>query len=149
MGHTIGYDPVSDSRVVSYPHKTGKQHKKVQKPWWYSECDEAVANRKKAFKKLIQGPSSLTLNNYRKISQTTRKTLLKRKRANFRSFVNDINDNFTISSFWDSVNKLRSCPFNNFPNYSNLTSKKEAITNTINKLAPCWVNRSFEITYDK
>lgn len=138
MGQTIEYDSSRDTNSVSKYRKTNKQHKKVQKPWWDSECEAAVANRRKAFKELKQRSSREFIATYRRVSHDTRRTLNKRKRENFKAYINNINDNFSIAGFWDCVSKLRNCSFNNISSFSTpTTSKIEMIHNTINKLTPC------------
>lgn len=97
------------------------------KPWWDAECDKAVTTRKRAYRSLLDAPSRESLANYRRISQETRKIIAKR-RENFRSFINEIDNNFSISRFWDNIGKLKNCSFNNASTLSPPSISRNEIT---------------------
>lgn len=128
LGQRISYDAELDARIVSTQQKKSKKSNITSnKPWWDRECEEAIIKRKKAYKRLKMNPSVETLENYSSVSQATRKTLWKRKKQNFKSFTNDINDNFSIGGFWESVKKLKNCPFNNPAKFTSPTKSHKSL----------------------
>lgn len=80
----------------------------------------AVNKRKESYRKFLKNPNKENLLNYRRISHETQKTIRKRKKVNFKSFVTEIG-NMSISHFWENIKKLKNCAFNNrkqFPSSS-------------------------------
>ena len=47
--------------------KTSTSPKKIKKPWYNDNCDEAIKNRKKALKQFNLSPTHTNLDNYRKM----------------------------------------------------------------------------------
>jgi len=84
-----------------------KQEVIPNSPWWDGECERLVVKRKRAYKKLANCPSRENLVNYRNISGQTRKGLQKRKRENFRDFVNDLNLASGLLKFWNTVKRFK------------------------------------------
>jgi len=80
QGQTLKWDP--EIGIVPQQHK-GKKKIRISKPWWDSDCQKAVEDRKQCYRKLISCPCSFHLREYRRSSNFV--TLLKRgKKLIFR-----------------------------------------------------------------
>ncbi|XP_077276971.1 uncharacterized protein LOC143905419 [Temnothorax americanus] len=116
---------------------------RLRKPWWDSECEEAVAQRKRSFKNCCARFSRENVDLYRKSSDYARRTIRRRKKENFVNFVNDLNENFNIKTFWKTINSFKNSVFfksNNPPS----SSKFQGINKFIDNFSPPWAFNRFE-----
>lgn len=126
--------------------KRGSVNKKMAKSqllWWDRECDEAIKKRNRAFRNFKKLPNVENLNIYRVNAQETRKFLLKKKKDNFRAFMDDVGNNFHIGSFWDTVSKFRRCSYLNLKSPSS-SSKSDLIEVAVARLAPPYCSLPLE-----
>jgi len=66
-----------------------------------------INKRKLNFKKFVDNPSRINLLEYRYISQNTRKELNKKKRINFRNFVDSLNLYKGLTKFWNAIKSFK------------------------------------------
>lgn len=129
------------NRVVSNKKKASKDRKKPQnKPWWDEHCEEAVRTRKSEYKKFFKNPNRQTLKKLRLASHNAQKVIRKRRRENFRTFINDI-EGSSVQDFWENIRKFKNCAFNRQTAVSG-TSKTDLIVASIDKLAPSWCSEA-------
>jgi hypothetical protein len=67
--------------------KTSTNPKKIKKPWFNGDCDEAIKNRKKAEKRFNLYPLNTNLENYRKLKAKARRIFNTSRRNSWRNFV--------------------------------------------------------------
>lgn len=88
-----GFVKSFDSTIQRYVLKPFKPRTvNPHKPWWDQECccQDAVDTRHECLQQLKEGPSRENLCLYREDSSISRKTIARRKRINFRNFVESI-----------------------------------------------------------
>lgn len=88
-----------NQRIVTIPQKVLSKNKVVNKPWWNEKCQEAIDKRKISYKRVTNSLSKETIREYRKASHEARRTIRKRKKEYFKSFVSEIG-NSSINNFW-------------------------------------------------
>ncbi|KAK0160438.1 hypothetical protein PV328_007848 [Microctonus aethiopoides] len=115
---------------------TTRQH---PKKWWDHECEEAIDQRKKAFKKFKESKTLHNLTEFKKKSAMATKVINRKKRENFNEFCQSINRFTNLSYVWNTMkvfkNIRQKISWNSWKN----KNREEEIIKEIDKLAPPYV----------
>lgn len=80
------------------------------------------------------------LKELRLAAHNAQKVIRKRRRENFRTFINDI-EGSSVQGFWENIRKLKNCASNRQMAVP-VTSKTDLILASIDKLAPSWCSEA-------
>jgi ribonuclease HI len=86
--------------------KTSTAPRKLHKPWWTDECQEAYTNRKKALKEFKKNPTQIKLNKFKLEYARARKIIRASMKTTWREYVSKLNDRTPINKTWDMVRKI-------------------------------------------
>ena len=121
--------------------KTSTNPKKIKKPWFNNDCNEAMKNRKKAEKRFNLSPSNTNLDNYRKLRAKARRTFNTSRRNSWRNFVSKLNSHTSINKVWNTIKKIKGKNTNKRFNHlkvdnttiTDITDISNTIANSISK----------------
>lgn len=86
-GHVESID-LDSGKYIRRPYRVSVCKKKARnKPWWDSQCQEAVDSRKEAYGRFKKNPCKDTLQEYRIASHVAYKVIKKRRKVNFTKFI--------------------------------------------------------------
>jgi len=119
--------------VVSH-NKSMKSFNSKYSSWWDKECSDLIYKRKTSYKKFVN-PSRNNLLEYKSISQFTRKELNKKKRSNFKNFINSLNLYNGPTKFWNTIKSFKNSHYFIDPNPISVISKQSSIDKFIFNLA--------------
>ncbi|KAG1677309.1 RNA-directed DNA polymerase from mobile element jockey [Nymphon striatum] len=91
---------------ISIP-KTSQYPKRFDKPWFNTDCKDAVRERKRLLRKFSLRPTSDNLSCYRQAAAAARRTIRQAKRESWRQYVSKLNSQSSIKSAWDRLRKIR------------------------------------------
>ena len=87
------------------PKTTAKQKKRC-KPWFNTECKDAMKARKSAVASFKTNITSENLSNFRIARAKARQACRENKRANWQQYVSRLNSRTTLKSTWDMVRRI-------------------------------------------
>ena len=87
----------------SYMPKTTAKQKKRCKPWFNTECKDAMKARKSALASFKTNITSENLSNFRIARARARRACRENKRASWQQYVSRLNSRTTLKSTWDMV----------------------------------------------
>ena len=125
-----------DLSVSAIP-KTSSVAKKLHKPWWNDECQEACTNRKKALKLFKRQPSSENLNKFKYLYAKARRIIRENMRKSWRDYVSKLNHKTPTNKVWDMVSKITGKKV--FPSIKQLKKDGNNITE-VNEIANVLAN---------
>jgi len=97
-----------NNSVLTVPYSKPKFLKKHKYSlWWDSDCSNMINKRKLSYKKFANNSLKTNLLEHRIISQNTRKELNKKKRNNFRKFVDSLNLYKGPTKFWNAIKSFK------------------------------------------
>ena len=109
---------------------------KASVPWWNGSCRVAVKNKKRAYKKYLNNPTSENFIFYKKCNAEAKKIVRQSKKESWIKFLAGINSCTPIKEVWSRVSKLRKNKMSNVTllNYENkIINKPEEIANILVK----------------
>lgn len=108
------------------------------KTWWDEECQRAVNARGKSFREWKRVRNMESFITYKRMRAETRRVIKRKKRENYRSFVQTINKNSNLKYVWNKMKIFRRAndrvEWNNWPR----GNRGEIIEKEIDKLSPPW-----------
>ena len=114
-----------DAAKQSIP-QTSTNPKRPDKPWFTSECKEAVRERKASLRKFNLRPTQENLNDFRIRRAKARCTIKTSKRKSWRDYVSRLNSRTSTKKTWDMIRKMNG----KGPSHiSHLTSNNQEIDN--------------------
>ena len=81
--------------------KTSTVPRKLHKPWWTDECQEAYKNRKKALNELKKNPTEVKLNKFKLEYARARRVIRASMKTTWKEYVSKLNDRTPINKAWD------------------------------------------------
>ena len=84
------------------PRTTAKQ-KKCCKPWFNTECKDALKARKSALVRFKTNITTDNLSNFRVARAKGRRGCRENKRASWQQYVSRLNSRTTLKSTWDTT----------------------------------------------
>ena len=87
------------------PKTTAKQKKRC-KPWFNTECKDAMKARKSALASFKTNITSENLSNFRIARARARRAYRENKRARWHQYVSRLNSRTTLKSTWDMVRRI-------------------------------------------
>ena len=87
------------------PKTTAKQKKRC-KPWFNTECKDAMKARKSALASFKTNITSEYLSNFRIARAKTRRACHENKHASWQKYVSRLNSRTTLKSTWDMVRRI-------------------------------------------
>ena len=87
------------------PRATAKQKKRC-KPWFNTECKDALKARKSAVASFKTNITSENLSNFRIARAKARRACHENKRASWQQYVSRLNSRTTLKSTWDMVRRI-------------------------------------------
>ena len=87
------------------PKTTAKQKKRC-KPWFNTECKDAMTARKSALDSFKTNITSENLSNFRIARAKARRACRENKRASWQQYVSRLNSRTTLKSTWDIVRRI-------------------------------------------
>ena len=115
--------PIKKSRPAA-------EKKKRYTPWWNVSCSKAVAERRRARRKLEKFPNEINLANYRSKTQEATNVIEKAKRNSFEAYVSSITKDTPISEVWRKIKSINSAYA---PQNYNIVQNGKQIINTQEK----------------
>ena len=86
--------------------KTSAVPKKLNKPWWNDECQEALDSRKRALNKFKKRPTSDNLDSFKKQYARARRIIRGAMRDSWKTYVSKLNNRTSSKKVWDMVRKI-------------------------------------------
>ena len=80
---------------------------KIPKPWWNYECEMAVKNKKKAYRKFKRKPSNTNQIEYKKLNAVAVRTVKISKQEHWNKFLASINSNTDTKEVWGKINSIK------------------------------------------
>ena len=110
--------------------------KKIHKPWFSSDCEKAVKERKSALKKFQSQPTPANLDKYREARAKTRRTIKESKRKSWKQYVSKLNMTTSVKKTWNMIRKINGKQTNNNTIYidksdGNKATDRADIANTL------------------
>ena len=90
---------------ICMPRTTAKQKKRC-KPWFNTECKDAIKARKETLTSFKTNITSENLSNFRVARAKARRTCRENKRASWQQYVSRLNSRTTLKSTWDMVRRI-------------------------------------------
>ena len=87
------------------PRTTAKQ-KKCCKPWFNTECKDALKARKSGLVRFKTNITTENLSNFRVARAKARRACRENKRAGWQQYVSMLNRRTTLKSTWDMVRRI-------------------------------------------
>ena len=87
------------------PRTTAKQKKRC-KPWFNTECKDALKARKSALVRFKTNITTDNLSNFRVARAKARRACRENKRASWQQYVSRLNSRTTLKSTWDMVRRI-------------------------------------------
>ena len=87
------------------PRTTAKQKKRC-KPWFNTECKDAMKARKSALTSFKTKITSANLSNFRVARAKARQACRENKRTSWQQYVSRLNSRTTLKSIWDMVRRI-------------------------------------------
>ena len=87
------------------PKTTAKQKKRC-KPWFNTDCKDAMKARKSALASFKTNITSENLSNFRIARAKARRACRENKRASWQQYVSRLNSRTTLKSTWDMVRRI-------------------------------------------
>lgn len=75
--------------------------------WWNEDCNEAIRNKRKAFRKLKNTHNFQNLVKYKVAQAVVRRVVRKAKRDFWRAFCNEIGRSTPVEDLWNMIKKIR------------------------------------------
>ena len=107
-------------------------------PWWDSECDDAIKERKRALYIYKQSPTLENFLNCNLISACTKKFLKHKAKQSSINWVSSLNKNVPSSSLWKQTKKMQRVPENS----SKTVKNNDWIQEFFNKVSPPYVENA-------
>lgn len=99
---------VLDAAQASIPYKTTKNNNLKGNVWWSEECQQAVRDKNKAYKKLCHYGNSQNLINYKKSKAECKQTIKKAKEKYWEDFIlNNVDSYRDIGKVWQETKKIK------------------------------------------
>lgn len=118
----------------------------IPKPWWNETCQQAVVDRKQAYKNFLENPNLSNLLKYKKQDAVSKRTFKETKRNKWKEYCATLNKNVPIGEVWSKVNR-----FKNRSRHSSrqiISKDDEWVEPFFNSLAPSWVNNNIILHRD-
>ncbi|KAG5872371.1 hypothetical protein JTB14_009906 [Gonioctena quinquepunctata] len=97
-------DAINEAATISIPKNSTVRHSQhIPKPWWNSECDSAVNNRKEAYIRFELNPNQ----EYKKQDATGKKTFEQSQRQSWRMYCESLNRTTPMKDVWHKVNRFK------------------------------------------
>ena len=93
----------SKSSIPKPPHTGGKP--KI--PWWNNDCQDALAAKKKAFRRFKRSRLQIDWMAYKKLRAKAKKTLRAARKESWQRYVSSINSKTPISVVWKRIKKMK------------------------------------------
>ena len=93
---------IADSSIP----KTHAKPKRIHKPWFTDECQQAIINRKKTLAKFKIQATATSLDAVRKSRAQTRRTLRRAKKDSWRRYVSTLNTRTPVKKVWQMVARI-------------------------------------------
>ena len=87
------------------PKKHTEKQKKRCKPWFNTECKDAMKARKSTLASFKTNITSENLSNFRIARAKARRACRENKRASWQQYVSRLNSRTTLKSTWDMVRR--------------------------------------------
>ncbi|KAG5861918.1 hypothetical protein JTB14_010575 [Gonioctena quinquepunctata] len=101
-------DAINEAATISIPKNSTVRHSQhIPKPWWNSECDSAVNNRKEAYIRFKLNPNQENLLEYKKQDATAKKTFKQSQRQSWRMYCGSLNRTTPMKDVWQKVNRFK------------------------------------------
>ena len=124
-----------DISEISIPRTSGKPRK--IKTWFNSECEEAIKNKKKAYRKACANPCNRNIINYHRLRAISRGVCRRAKKACLVKYISKINYRTKTSEIWKIVKKMKGTfkePFSHLKDEAgNLVDSAHDIANNIGR----------------
>ena len=98
-------DVLCDVAKSCMPRATAKQKKRC-KPWFNTECKDAMKARKSALVRFKTNITADNLSNFRIARAKARRACRDNKRASWHQYVSRLNSRTTLKSTWDMVRRI-------------------------------------------
>jgi len=90
-------------KAIPVFNRSNKVH---HKPWFNTNCRDALAERKKALKTFRRLSNTVNLDNYRKCRAKARQTVRAAKRLSWREYVSKLNTKTPMKKVWKMVRRI-------------------------------------------
>ena len=107
--------------------KTSAVPKKLHKPWWNDECEEAYKARKKSLHFFRKHPSHDNLVQYRLDYARARRIIRQNMKNTWKEYVSKLNSRTPINKAWDMIRKISGK--SKFSGIKHINKDDEIITN--------------------
>ena len=80
--------------------------RKLRKPWWNGEYEEAPKQRKKTLNQFKRNPSHENLTNYKIEYARARRVIRRNMRNSWREYVSQLNNRTLVNTIWKMIKKI-------------------------------------------
>ncbi|KAG5882475.1 hypothetical protein JTB14_004602 [Gonioctena quinquepunctata] len=131
-------DAINEAATISIPKNSTVRHSQhIPKPWWNSECDSAVNNRKEAYIRFKLNPNQENLLEYKKQDATAKKTFKQSQRQSWRMYCESLNRTTPMKDVWQKVNRFKN---RRMGNTTRMDPEAEWVEKFHHKIAPNTAN---------
>ncbi|KAG5884009.1 putative RNA-directed DNA polymerase from transposon X-element, partial [Gonioctena quinquepunctata] len=131
-------DAINEAATISIPKNSTVRHSQhIPKPWWNSECDSAVNNRKEAYIRFKLNPNQENLLEYKKQDATAKKTFKQSQRQSWRMYCESLNRTTPMKDVWQKVNRFKN---RRLGNTTRMDPEAEWVEKFHHKIAPNTAN---------
>ncbi|KAJ8043221.1 hypothetical protein HOLleu_10216 [Holothuria leucospilota] len=86
--------------------KSSASPRSRHKPWFNTDCEKAIKDRKKALSIFKKYPSNVNLKNYLNARAKARRIIKTSKRESWKQYISKLNSNTPVKKAWDMVRKI-------------------------------------------
>ena len=86
--------------------KSSANPRSKHKPWFNTDCAQAIKDRKKALSTFKKSPSSANLKNYLNARAKARRIIKTSKRESWKQYISKLNSSTPVKKAWDMVRKI-------------------------------------------
>lgn len=100
------YGPGAEGRK---DEKVSPARRKEKNPvtWWDADCHQVTEERKKKHKEWIKNPTLENHIEYKRVNAIARKTIRRKKKESFISFVSSLNRKSNIKYVWNKMRTIK------------------------------------------
>ena len=115
--------------------KSSTVPRKLHKPWWNGECEEALKQRKRALNHFKRNPSHENLTNYKIEYARARRVIRRNMRNSWREYVSQLNNRTPVNTIWKIIKKIsgkvQGPPIKQLEKNGSIISNPKEIGNTL------------------